>query len=118
MPRPYSFLSLSSVAFLKIYIISSDMVSRLSPGTELRDHGPEINRVAAIFTALGTLAVVARLFSRKLQRSNLHASDYSIMLGLLVAWGQAALVFIGYLILPFDQLILLRHVSRCFLWTW
>ena len=93
------------------------MTSRLPPGTSLIDHGPEINRVAAIFTALGTLAVVARLISRKLQRSKLHASDYTIILGLLFAWGQAALVFFGDLILLSDQLIPLRHVSSCFIWT-
>ena len=104
-------LFLSFVAFLKIYILSSDMASTLPPGTDLRNHGPEIKRIAAIFTVLGTSAVVARLISRKLQKSNLHASDYTIMLALLVAWGQAATVFIGIFILLFDQPKLLRHVS-------
>ena len=94
------------------------MASTLPPGTDLGNHGPEINRIAAIFTVLGTTAVAARLISRKLQKSNLRASDYTIMLGLLVAWGQAATIFIGILILLFDQPKPLRHVSRCFLWTW
>lgn len=84
---------------IKIYILSSDMVSNPPPGTDLENHGSKVNRIAAIFTIVGTSAEVARLISRKLQKSNLHASDYTIMLGLLVAWGQAALIFTGIVIL-------------------
>ena len=87
------------------------MASTLPPRTDLGNHGPEINRIAAIFAVLATSAVVARLISRKLQKSNLHASDYTVILGLVTAWGQAALIFIGILILSFDQQEPLRHVS-------
>ena len=106
-------LFLSFVIFLKkIYILFSDMASTLPPGTDLGNRGPEVRRIAAIFAVLGTSTAIARLISRKLQKSNLHASDYTIMLGLLVAWGQAALVFIGILILLFDQL---KPAKTCFL---
>ena len=74
------------------------MAANLPTGTDLRDHGPEINCVAAVFASLGTSTVIARLISRKLQKLNLHVSDYTVILGLLVAWGQAALIFIGNLI--------------------
>ena len=78
------------------------MASAPPPATDLEDHGPEINRIAAIFAVLGTSAVVARPIARKLTKSRLQASDYTIMLGLLFAWGQAAAIFIGILILIFD----------------
>ena len=71
------------------------MASTLPPRTDLGNHGPEINRITAVFAAFGTSAVVARLISRKIQKSNLRASDYTVMLGLLFAWGDAALIFIG-----------------------
>ena len=87
------------------------MASTLPPRTDLGNHGPEINRIAAIFAVLATSAVLARLISRKLQKSNLRASDYTIILGLLIAWGQAALIFTGILILLFDQQKSLRHLS-------
>lgn len=86
------------------------MASNLPAGTDLRDHGPEINCVAAVFASLATSTVIARLISRKLQKLNLHVSDYTVMLGLLVAWGQATLIFIGNLILLSDQSKPLRHV--------
>ena len=70
------------------------MASSLPSGTAFKNHGAEINGIAAAFAVLGTSAVVARLTSRKLTKSNLHASDYTVILGLLVAWGFAVLVFI------------------------
>ena len=103
---------LTVTLFLSFVILFSDMASTLPPGTDLGNRGPEVKRIAAIFTVLGTSAAIARLISRKLQKSNLHASDYTIMLGLLVAWGQAALVFIGIFILLFDQA---KPAKTCFL---
>ncbi len=87
------------------------MSSTLPPGTDLADHGPEINRVTAIFAVLGTSAVVARLISRKLQKIHLHATDYTVILGLLVAWGLAAVNFIGILVVFFEQLKSLSDIS-------
>ena len=87
------------------------MASTIPPGKDLGNHGPEINRVAAVFGALGTLAVVARLISRKLQKSYLRASDYTIMLGMLFAWGPTITIFIGILILLHEQQKSLRNLS-------
>ena len=86
------------------------MASTLPPDTDPGNHGPEINRIVAIFAVLATSAVIARFISRKLHKSNLNASDYTIILGLLLGWGDAALIFIGILILLFDQQKPLRHV--------
>lgn len=87
------------------------MQSTQSPGVDLENHGPEIIRVTVIFYILATFAVVTRLISRKLQKVHLRATDYTIMLGLLLAWGSAALTFIGILIVLFEQL----QSLRCFL---
>ena len=80
------------------------MQSTQSPGIDLANHGPEIKRVTVIFYILATSAVVTRLISRKLQKMHLRATDYTIVLGLLLAWGSAALTFIGSLIVLFAHL--------------
>ena len=82
------------------------MASTLPPGTDLKNRGPEINRITATVAVLGTSAVVARLISRKLKKVSLGASDYAIILGLVIAWGPAALVFIGIMITLYGYVLL------------
>lgn len=72
------------------------MATTLPPSAHLKDNrGPVINRVTAIVGALGTLAVIGRLISRKLKKSSFDASDYTIILGLVFGWGEAICIFIA-----------------------
>ena len=87
------------------------METSLPPGTDLKDHGPEIDRVTAIVAALGTSAVILRLISRKLKKSSPELSDYILMFGLIIAWGGAAIVFIGILEVPLELQFLLKDRS-------
>ena len=66
------------------------------PSVNLNDNrGPGINRVVAVAAVLGSIAVVGRIASRGVKRVPLAASDYMIVLGLIIAWAMAILVFIG-----------------------
>ena len=75
------------------------MATPLPPGVDLMDNrGPEINRITAIVSILGTLSVAGRLFSRKIMRVRLDASDYTILLALLLTWGLISVVLWGKLL--------------------
>ena len=61
------------------------------------DRGPEVVRDVALVAALATVAVILRLVSRHIKKVRLRASDYTIVLALLSAWGNSIIVFKGML---------------------
>lgn len=59
------------------------------------NRGPEITQSISIVVVLSTLSLIGRLFSRRLQKAPLAASDYTIILGWLTACGMTSIIYIG-----------------------
>lgn len=70
--------------------------------------GPEIIRSTAAVAVLATLAVIGRLISRKLQKKQYNASDYTICFGLIGCWGLTAIVIASMLFFV-EILLLVLH---------
>ena len=76
------------------------MTTILPPSKNLGNNRvPEINQSISVVVVLSTLSLVGRLVSRRLQKTPLAASDYTIILGWLTAWGTTTIVYTGQFIL-------------------
>ena len=61
------------------------------PGIDLKaNRRPEVTRTVVPIAVLATIAVVCRLYSRKLKKLDFAAHDYLIIGALVLAWGCAA----------------------------
>ncbi|ERF72506.1 hypothetical protein EPUS_09033 [Endocarpon pusillum Z07020] len=66
------------------------------PSKNLGDNrGPEITQSITVVVVLTALSLIGRLFSRRLQKVPLAASDYTIILGWLTACGMTIIIYIG-----------------------
>lgn len=62
-------------------------------GVDLQaDRGPEIIRITTAVGVLTTLVVAARFTSRRLQKAQWNASDYTVALGLVGCWALTGAV--------------------------
>ena len=69
------------------------MAATVPPGVDLTaDRGPEIIRNTAAVASLATVVVIARLVSRRIQKSKWNLSDYTIVVGLIGCWALTAVV--------------------------
>jgi hypothetical protein len=69
------------------------MATNIPSGVDLTaDRGPEIIRSIAAVASLAALIVIGRFVSRKIQKAQWKASDYTIVLGLFGCWGMTAAV--------------------------
>ena len=79
----------------------ASMASPVPPGTDLSaNRGPEVIRTVVPVAVLATIAVVCRLYSRKLKKLQFAAHDYLIIGGLVLAWGCAAITITSTYLFP------------------
>lgn len=64
------------------------------------DRGPRTIQIIIAIGILTTTVVIARLISRKLQKTKWNASDYTIVLGLMGCWALTAVTIVGTDIQP------------------
>ena len=94
------------------------MATALPTGVDLEDNrGPEIIRAVFVVAILAKLALVARLAARRLKKTRLGASDYTVVVGWLMAWSFNINMYLCKCT-PFQPLkfpLSLSHVDK-YLW--
>lgn len=66
------------------------------PGVDLQaDRGPDILRSTVAVAVSATMAVTARLISRRLVKANWNGSDYTVVLGLVGCWALNAVTILS-----------------------
>ena len=95
-------------------------VFKLPSGENLDDDlGPTAIASSMAVAALAGLALVARLLSRRIQKTTFCASDALVILGLLCSWAVSGILVYGkYLLLRISKVSADTKACRCKARSW